>query len=144
MSDKPSTKRDVLIAVMIVGYFGMTYPFINEDYSSGYQSIRDYFIFQNTLSAIFQVMLVLFGMIKNQTWMVSIRSSAFVWLFGTSVINIFLGLLSVWLILYSCIAGYLHITLYLEQTNSDRRYGSDDDYHSHNSHFYENNNRYAS
>ncbi len=120
---------------MIVGYFGMTYPFINEDYSSGYQSIRDYFIFQNALSAIFQVMLVLFGMIKNQTWMVSIRSSAFVWLFGTSVINIFLGLLSVWLILYSCIAGYLHITLYLEQTNSDRSYGLDDDYHFHRSDF---------
>ena len=46
--------------------------------------------------------------------MVSIRSAAFFWLCGTSIINIFLGLLSIWLILYLGITGYFHITLFFE------------------------------
>ena len=53
--------------------------------------------------------------------MVSIRSAAFFWLFGMSVINVFLGLLSIWLILYLGIAGYFHITLFFEslETNNN-------------------------
>ena len=54
--------------------------------------------------------------------MVSIRSAAFFWLFGMSVINIFLGLLSVWLILYLAIAGYLHITLFFESLEASNPY----------------------
>ena len=54
--------------------------------------------------------------------MVSIRSAAFFWLFGMSVINIFLGLLSIWLILYMGIAGYLHITLFFESLEASSPY----------------------
>ena len=60
------------------------------------------------------MLLILFELRANKTWMVSIRSAAFFWLFGTSVINIFLGLFSIWLILYLGIAGYFHITLFFE------------------------------
>ena len=42
-------KHDVILLVMIAGYFGITYASIDEDYSSGYESIREYFIFQNGL-----------------------------------------------------------------------------------------------
>lgn len=64
------------------------------------------------------------------TWMVSIRSAAFFWLFGMSVINIFLGLLSVWLILYLGIAGYLHITLFFEslESSSPHSHRDEEDY----------------
>ena len=51
--------------------------------------------------------------------MVSIRSAAFFWLCGTSIINIFLGLLSIWLILYLGITGYFHITLFFESLEAD-------------------------
>ena len=50
--------------------------------------------------------------------MVSIRSAAFFWLCGTSVIDIFLGLFSIWLILYLGIAGYFHITLFFESLSA--------------------------
>ena len=55
MSDttKSYVKKDTLIMLLTAGYFTVTYPFINEDYSSGYQSIRDYFIFQNSLAVVF-------------------------------------------------------------------------------------------
>ena len=46
-------KKDVVVLFLVAGYFGVTFPSINQDYSSGYKSIRDYFIFQGTLQALF-------------------------------------------------------------------------------------------
>jgi hypothetical protein len=124
---KGSVKQDVVVLVLVAGYFGVTYASINQDYSSGYESIRDYFIFQSGLQAFFQLLLIWFELRGNITWLVSIRSAAFFWLFGMSVINIFLGLLSVWLILYLGIAGYLHITLFFESLEASSPYSHRDD-----------------
>ena len=50
---KGFVKRDVAVLFLVAGFFGITYASINQDYSSGYQSIRDYFIFQSGLQALF-------------------------------------------------------------------------------------------
>ena len=42
---KGFVKQDVAVLVLVAGYFGVTYASINQDYSSGYEGIRDYFIF---------------------------------------------------------------------------------------------------
>ena len=52
-ASKGFIKHDVIILVAIAGYFGVTYSSIDQEYSSGYESIRDYFIFQNGLQAFF-------------------------------------------------------------------------------------------
>ena len=57
---KGSVKQDVVVLVLVAGYFGVTYASINQDYSSGYESIRDYFIFQSGLQALFQFLLIWF------------------------------------------------------------------------------------
>ena len=130
-------KSDIVILVFMGAYFGVTYPQINQDYSSGYESIRFYFIMQSALQAVFQLLLIFFQLSGNLTWIMSIRSGAIVLLFGMSIINCFLGLLSVWLILFICITGYLQFMLFFEanelcrkkQNNSNNsRYDNESNY----------------
>ena len=37
-------KQDFFVMMLVAGYFGITYYSIDEEYSSGFESIRDYFM----------------------------------------------------------------------------------------------------
>lgn len=106
-------RKDVAILVTTAVYFGITYRGINPEYSSGYESIRTFFIFESLLSAVFQLLLIYSDIKGSKTWILSLRSGAFFFVMGMSTIIVFLGLFSLQLILFVSVVGYLHLSLFL-------------------------------
>jgi len=69
---------------------------------------------ENLIQVFFQLALILSDLKNSKTCVVSLRSGAFFFSVGMSIILIFLGLFSVWLILFLVISGYLQMRLFFQ------------------------------
>ncbi len=128
LDSKSFIKLDVTILVATLVYFGVAQTSIDTDYSSGYSSIYSFFLGQTIIQCAFQIGLILADLRNNKTCVVSLRSGAFFFMIGMSLILVFLGLLSLWLILFIAVAGYLHLTLFyqgLKMTNDSAKLPED-------------------
>ena len=117
VDSKVFIKFDVLILVATVGFFAINQMSINKTYSSGYSGIWTFFLVESIIQMTFQLLLMLSDQKNSKFWVLSLRSGSFFYMLGMSIILIFLGLFSIWLIVYISICGYFQITMFLKGLN---------------------------
>ena len=93
-------KIDGAILAVTVMYYAIGQFKINESYSSGYHEIWVFFTMQHLVQVGFQAMLLASDWNRRKTCVLSLRSAAFAFVLGMSIIVTFIGLLSIWLIIY--------------------------------------------
>lgn len=71
------------------------------------------------MQIVFQALLILSDLKHRKTCVVSLRSGAFFYVLGMAIILTFLGLLSIWLIVYFSIVEGIHIHLFLTGLKMD-------------------------
>ena len=97
---------------------------IDENYSSGYKGIWIFFTIQTVVQVLFQSGLIFSDIKGNKMLGVSLRSGAFFLVLGMTVILAFIGLFSIYLILFFVVVEALHLTLFdraLKMEDDQRR-----------------------
>ena len=114
-SRRDFVKLDSAILIVTFLYYLLAQFRINEqNFSKGsYQSLWTFFTLENLMQIIFQVFLILSDMKQRKTCIVSLRSGAIVFIVGMSVLQSFLGMLSIWLILQVSICIGIHSFIFL-------------------------------
>ena len=114
-SRRDFVKLDAAILIVTFLYYLLAQFRINEqNFSKGsYQSLWTFFTLENLMQIIFQVFLILSDMKQRKTCIVSLRSGAIVFIVGMSVLQSFLGMLSIWLILQVSICIGIHSFIFL-------------------------------
>ena len=105
-------KLDVSILVVTLIYYVIAQFKINASYSSGYQGIWTYFTLVHSVMILFQILLLICDWRNGKTWVLSLRSGAFMFVLGNTVIVSFLGLLSIWLIIFFAFVEGAHVLLF--------------------------------
>ena len=122
-SKKHHVKLDAGILVVTFMYYLIAQFKINPSYSSGYNGIWWFFTLEHLTLIGSQALLIAADIKRRKTLILSIRSCAFILVLGTSLISVFLGLPSPWLIIYFCIVQGMHVHLFMEGLNMrDDRY----------------------
>lgn len=108
---KDFVKYDVGIAIAYLCYTIYELTKIDIDYSSDYKSIFTFFLLFNLVAILMQVLLIVFSIKQNPSWLLTIRSCAFLYLLGSAIIFTSIGLLNFFFIIIFFTAGAFHCIL---------------------------------
>ena len=124
MESKEFLRRDILVLIVTVVYYAITQASIDEKYSNGHSGIFVFFTLQTSLQVVFTLLLIASDIYHKKTLNLSLRSGAFFLVLGMTTIVAFLGLFSIWMIIYFAFVEYQHALLFAEGLKMD-----DDDHY---------------
>ena len=112
IDSKSFIKSDVAILIVTLIFYGITQAKINPGYSSGYSGIWMFFTFQALVQVLFQVGLILSAVKHQKMYTLSLRSGAFFFVLGMTLVLAFLGLFTFWMIFYFVFVEGSHFYLF--------------------------------